>query len=264
MRFHPFLFLMPDWADTQIALMYPKGRFRLGQLHISTPKLFFTPIGNIGSQQITSLTQLGPLTPCFQLLPDQLCSAIFCLDNIVKHSPAFYSQSWRKMVIKDTTRGTCVWQVKAVQVHLVKQKDDHRNCPVPTERSYWLIVAYNEKTDEIKYFVSNAPAKESHADLLEVAFSRWHVEKWFERAKQECGMGAFEVRTYTSLIRHWLASRLAMFFLATQTRRLRGEKSTDYSGTSGRRGEYADMESVGKISVFMETTERAMPILSGA
>jgi len=85
-----------------------------------------------------------------------------------------------------------------------------------------------------------------------VAFSRWHVEKWFERAKQECSLGAFEVRTYTSLIRHWLASRLAMFFLA------------DYSGTSGRCGQYADMESVAKISVFMETTERAVPILSGA
>jgi hypothetical protein len=30
----------------------------------------------------------------------------------------------------------------------------------------------------------------------------WHVEKWFERAKQETGFGDFEVRTYRSLIRH--------------------------------------------------------------
>ena len=186
------------------------------------------------------------------------------VDNMVKYSPTFYGQSWRKTVIKDTTRDTCVWRVKASQVHLVKQKDDNRNCPVPTDRNYWLIVAHNEKTAEIKYFVSNAPAKESLAGLLEVAFSRWHVEKWFERAKQECGLGAFEVRTYTSLIRHWLASRLAMFFLATQTHRLRGEKSTDYPGTSSRCGEYADLESVGKTSAFMEPTERAMPVLSGA
>ena len=32
--------------------------------------------------------------------------------------------------------------------------------------------------------------------------------------KQECGLGAFEVRTYRSLMRHWLLVRLAMVFLA--------------------------------------------------
>ena len=54
-----------------------------------------------------------------------------------------------------------------------------------------------------------------------------------ERAKQEAGFGAFEVRTYTGLIRHWLCSRMAMFFLAEQTERLRGEKSADHSGAGG-------------------------------
>jgi hypothetical protein len=43
------------------------------------------------------------------------------------------------------------------------------------------------------------------------------VEKWFERAKQEAGLGAFEVRTYTSLPRHWLCVRVVMAFLAEQT-----------------------------------------------
>jgi SRSO17 transposase len=104
----------------------------------------------------------------------------------------------------------------------------------------------------MKYFVSNAPVKEKLETLMEIAFSRWHVEKWFERAKQECGFGAFEVRTYTSLIRHWLASRLAMYFLADQTTRLRGEKSEDHVGTSGRCGQYADLEDMANISVFME------------
>ena len=40
------------------------------------------------------------------------------------------------------------------------------------------------KTNETKCFVSDAPAKKSLEKLLEVAFSRWHVEKWFERTKQ--------------------------------------------------------------------------------
>ena len=147
---------------------------------------------------------------------------------------------------------------------MVKKQDNKAHCPVPTNRTYWLIVAKNPKTGEIKYFVSNAPSTESLDKLLEVAFSRWHVEKWFARAKQECGLGAFEVRNYTSLIRHWLASRLAMYFLADQTNRLRGKQSTDYPGTSFGCSQYAGLETVGKISAFMESTERAMPILSGA
>ena len=81
--------------------------------------------------------------------------------------------------------------------------------------------------------VSNAPKKAAVVDMLRVAFARWQVEKWFERAKKEAGFGAFEVRTYQSLIRHWLCSRLAMYFLADQTERLRGEKSADYPGAGG-------------------------------
>jgi len=175
------------------------------------------------------------------------------VDNIISHSPTFYGQSWRKMVIKDTTRGQCIWQVKSAQVYLVKHKDGKAYCPIPTDRTYWLIAAWNQQSGEMKYFVSNAPAKEKLETLMEVAFSRWQVEKWFERAKQECGFGAFEVRTYTSLIRHWLASRLAMYFLADQTHRLRGEKSADHTGTGGRCSEYAGIQNLAEVSLFMET-----------
>ena len=174
------------------------------------------------------------------------------VDHIISHSPAFYGQSWRKMVIKDTTRGSSIWHVKSAQVYLVEHKDGKGNCPIPTDRTYWLIAAWNQQTGEIKYFVSNTPVKEKLPTLLEVAFSRWQVEKWFERAKQECGLGAFEVRTYTSLIRHWLASRLAMYFLADQTHRLRGEKSADHAGTGGRCDPYVGMENLAEISLFME------------
>jgi SRSO17 transposase len=174
------------------------------------------------------------------------------VDKIVSHSPTFYGQSWRKKVIKDTTRGSCIWHVKTAQVYLVQHKDGKAYCPVPTDRTYWLIAAWNQQTGEMKYFVSNAPVKEKLQILLEVAFSRWQVEKWFERAKQECGFGAFEVRTYTSLIRHWLSSRLAMYFLADQTHRLRGEKSKDYSGAGSRCGEYAGLETMAETSAFLE------------
>jgi SRSO17 transposase len=120
------------------------------------------------------------------------------------------------------------------RVHLVVSKPKPSR---PTDRQYALIVARKVDTGEIKYFISNASAGVPLADLLTAAFARWQIELWFERAKQEAGFGAFEVRTYRSLLRHWLCSRLAMYFLAAQTQRLRGEKSGDHAGTSGGSGQ---------------------------
>ncbi len=150
------------------------------------------------------------------------------VDNLCRHSPVFTDQKWKLAKIKDATRGPVKWEYKAARVHLVDARNRDNNISHPTDRSYWLIVARHPRTGELKYFVSNASAATKVIDQLRVAFSRWHIEKWFERAKQEAGFGAFEVRTYTSLIRHWLCSRLAMYFLAAETTRLRGEKSADH------------------------------------
>lgn len=148
------------------------------------------------------------------------------VDNICRFSPAFREQPWQRVHVKNTTRGDCVWEVKTTRVHLVAKDAKGRACP--TDRPYWLIVARNPETGEIKYFISNASENTPIEKMLRVAFGRWHVEKWFERAKQQCGFGAFEVRTYRSLIRHWLCSRIGMYILAAETMRLRGEKSTDH------------------------------------
>ncbi len=156
------------------------------------------------------------------------------VDNVCRFSPVFRNQEWKRVHIKDTTRGAMVWEIKAARVQLVDASTEPSR---PTDRPYWLIVARNPSTKEYKYFVSNAAKKTKLDDLLRVAFARWHVEMWFERAKQETGLGAFEVRTYQSLIRHWLCSRMAMYFLADQTERLRGEKSADHAGTGGRGGQ---------------------------
>ncbi len=148
------------------------------------------------------------------------------VDNICRFSPVFRQQSWQRVHIKDTTRGGCVWKVKTARVHLVAKDDQGQSCP--TDRQYWLIVAKNPETDEIKYFICNASENTPIEELLRIAFGRWHVEKWFERAKQQCGFGAFEVRTYQSLIRHWLCSRIGMYILAAETTQLREKKSRDH------------------------------------
>ena len=170
------------------------------------------------------------------------------VDNVCRCSPLFRKKKWQRLTIKQTTRGSAVWEVKAARVHLVNAS---QRVSTPTDRRYGLIIARNPKTGEIKYFVSNGPANVTLKEMMTVAFARWHVEKWFERAKQEAGFGAFEVRTYKSLIRHWLCSRMVMYFLAAETQRLRGEKSADHAGTGGRGGQQPGQQDLEPLLAFM-------------
>jgi len=187
------------------------------------------------------------------------------VDHLVGHSPVFTKQPWVKYRIKRTTRGAVVWEVKAAPVQLVAQKDPaHHGHSTPTDRRYWLIAARNPKTNEMKYFVSNAPQSTPLEKLLEVGWARWHVEKWFERAKQEAGLGAFEVRTYNSLIRHWLICRMVMLFLTEQTVRLRGEKSADHVRTSRPRSQRGRVVRMEAPSAVQGRSVQEEPVLSVA
>jgi SRSO17 transposase len=91
-------------------------------------------------------------------------------------------------------------------------------------REHLLIAAINEATAEVKYFLSNAPSVPV-ARLLAVAFCRWTVEHGFRLAKQEAGLMHYEGRDYTGRIRHLMLALVVLGFVATQTERLRGEKS---------------------------------------
>ncbi len=186
-------------------------------------------LGLRGIGEVRSNFRCWPVWPRFH--SPQRAHAAKRVDNVCRFSPVFTEQCWQRVTIKQTTRGPTVWEMKTARVHLADTSGTYSR---PTDRRYWLIVARNPETRETKYLVSNAPGNARLEDMLQVAFARWHIEMWFERAKQEAGLGAFEVRNYTSLMRHWLCARVAMYFLASQTERLRGEKSADHPGAGGR------------------------------
>ena len=130
------------------------------------------------------------------------------------------------MKLKRETLAPQTWKVKAAQVHLQQEGR-------PAERTYWLIVARNVATGEVKYFVSNAPPKTALLTLLKVAFCRWKVEHAFWLAKTEIGFGHFERRSWKGLLRHLILCQAVMLFVAEQTTRLRGEKSRVDDGADG-------------------------------
>ena len=199
----------------------------------SVPQFWFE-LDRLGQR---SIGEVRANFACWPILPhycsQQKAHASKRVDNVCRYSPVFRDRDWHRLTVKETTRGPAVWELKAGRVHLVDTADGTSK---PTDREYWLLVLRNPRTGETKYFVSNAAGGANWKQMMTAAFARWHVEMWFERAKQETGFGAFEVRTYTGLIRHWLCSRMAMYFLAEQTERLRGEKSADHTG-AGRGGD---------------------------
>jgi SRSO17 transposase len=92
-----------------------------------------------------------------------------------------------------------------------------------------LVVAINEATAEVKYFLTNATAAPLPR-VLAVAFRRWTVEQDFRLGKQEAGLMHYEGRDYTGLIRHLTLALIVLGFVATHTQRLRGEKSPPDGG----------------------------------
>src|SRR5262245_13039217 len=109
-----------------------------------------------------------------------------------------------------------VWRARAVTVWVA-------------DREHTLVVAINEATAEVKYFLTNATG-EPLTRVLAVAFRRWTVEHAFRLGKQEAGLMHYEGRDYTGLIRHLILALVVLGFVAIHTERLRGGKSAGDGG----------------------------------
>jgi len=90
-------------------------------------------------------------------------------------------------------------------------------------REHTPVVAIDEATAEVKYFLTNA-TDAALSRLLAVASRRWVVEHAFRLGKQEAGLMHYEGRDYTGLLRHLTLALVVLGFVATHTERLRGEK----------------------------------------
>lgn len=125
---------------------------------------------------------------------------------------------WETWKIKTTDKGPSVWRVRAL-----------RWCPAEERQpgeEQWLVIARNTVEDEVKYFLSNAPADVPLGTLLRVAFSRWHIERLFQEAKQQAGFADFEGRRYLGLRRHLVLTTVSLLYLAEQRKRLREKKGS--------------------------------------
>lgn len=146
--------------------------------------------------------------------------------NLANGGKAFRGAKWKTHQVRHKTVADSRWLVKAGRVYISVAGVCHI-------RPYWLIVARNPGTDEVKYFISNAPLRTPLNRLLKAAFSRWGIEHLFRVAKSEIGLTHFEGRRYRGLMRHMILCQLILLFVTEQAARLRGEKSAHHKGTGG-------------------------------
>ena len=138
---------------------------------------------------------------------------------MLKHSPALRDQPWVRYRIKDGQKGPIVWEVKHTRI-TTKDEDG-----LPGIELH-LVVARNVlDTDEVKFFVSNAPPETEVSTMLLVAFSRWRVERCFRDQKQEVGLDQWEGRRWLGLQRHLILTCVSYLFLARVREKLREKKS---------------------------------------
>lgn len=146
--------------------------------------------------------------------------------HLARFGKGFKGRGWKAYRVRHKTMPDSVWEARAGRVYVSVEGRRH-------DQAYWLIVARNERTREVKYFVSNAPPRTSLKRMLAAAFSRWGIEHLFRVAKGEIGLGHYEGRRYLGLMRHMALCQLTLLFIAEQTQRLRGKKPAVDEGAGG-------------------------------
>lgn len=121
--------------------------------------------------------------------------------------------AWTRHVLGDGTKGRRI--ADAVVQRVRAQRDGQ---PGP---EIWLILRRDPETGEQKAFVSNAPASVTSTRLVALSGMRWPIEQIFEVAKQQLGMGDYEVRSWPGWHHHMTLVILAHFFLVRLQRRLK-------------------------------------------
>jgi len=116
------------------------------------------------------------------------------------------AEAWKRFTIKEGAKGPITADFAFVRA--VSKRGRRPGAEV------WVIFrrSTSDPTD-IKYYLSNAPAKIAKTDLVRQAGLRWPVETALEEGKSELGMDHYETRTWRGWHHHMTLTFLAHHFL---------------------------------------------------
>jgi SRSO17 transposase len=155
-----------------------------------------------------------PVVPDEQPSPRAVC-------EIAQSLP---KQSWSRHTIKEGSKGPILADFAALRIVAVRDA-----LPGP---DVWLVLRRHLETDEVKYYLCNAPAETSLDELVRISGLRWPIETCFEEGKQHLGMGDYEVRSWTGWHHHMTLCILAHHLIVRVQLRLK--KNTSVHPAPGR------------------------------
>jgi SRSO17 transposase len=122
----------------------------------------------------------------------------------------FGAADWTRCVLRDSTRGELRVDLAHRRVWLWDGEEAEAQC--------WHLIARREvgSPKTIKYTVSNAPADTPLLHLGQMQGQRYWVERTFEDAKGQCGLGDYQVLGWRAWHHHVTMVMLAMLFIAEQ------------------------------------------------
>jgi len=132
---------------------------------------------------------------------------------------------WERIQIRQGSKGPIEIEAKRQVVWLTRHERPHRPA--------WLVVTRTLGPKPVtKYFLAEGHWHVSLLQWLKVAYSRWTIEDCFEQTGQQCGMGQYEVRSWTGWNHHMTMVLLAQHFLAAGRIRRKKKDAWDDGGAN--------------------------------
>lgn len=115
------------------------------------------------------------------------------------------ADAWHRLSCGDGAKGPRVYDWAVTRT----------NSPEPEEYARWVLIRRSvSDPTEVAYFACGGPPATTLAELVRVAGARWAIEDLFELAKGDCGLGEYEVRSWTGWHRHVTPSLFALAVVA--------------------------------------------------
>lgn len=134
------------------------------------------------------------------------------------------AEAWQRLSLRDSTKGALPVDILHRRVWLWDGEE-------PQARQWHLIVRREVDTPtEIKYSLSNAPAATPTPRLAFMQGQRYWIERALQTAKQDVGLGDYQVRGWRGWHHHLALVMMAMLFMLEE-RRLQHRTRPLLSGT---------------------------------
>ena len=113
---------------------------------------------------------------------------------------------WQKIFVREGTKGRIEVQASARRVWLWDGQEEEA-------RQWWAVCFIDNDTAERRFFLRNAPARTSLAELVRKHSGRYWIERIFQDAKTSVGMADYQVRGWIAWHHHMALVMLALLFL---------------------------------------------------